>query len=189
MRIHTVFHSACKYVLITGIPASSTSISETPLEAWVLQQLYSCSEVLQGGLVLPSHPWNNFLVLLYYQNNVQSTNLLQNTAKMMHNEKHTSTRFVFNQSSPTFFFYFVSANRFSNKFSPFLHYTLDARHKIVNLEEPVNRILFNFFNHIWKGVLVTCIFKNWLFADWELVNLQNGEYTWPKKPVWCRTHG
>ena len=65
-----------------------------------------------------------------------------------------------------------------------MHYLLAAG----IFEKPVCRILFNYWFlkiNIWKGVLVTCIFKNWLFADWELADIcKICAHT--KKPVWCR---
>ena len=42
--------------------------------------------------------------------------------------------------------------------------------------------------NIWKGALVTCIFKNWLFADWGLAGVSKFGINFGinYKILWCR---
>ena len=93
---------------------------------------------------------------------------IQNAAKMMHCENHTYSLCI-NQILPSYSFTLLPLTFSAISFHHFcIIYWLSI------FENPVSRILFNywFLNiHIWKAVPVTCIFKNWLFADWELADI------------------
>ena len=120
-----------------------------------------------------------------------SINLLQNAAKMIHGDKTHLNPLCIKQNFTYFCFHCVSANRFRNWFSPFLHYLLVVSINIVNIWEPSRQNLLQLLvykNPYLKRIMVTCIFKNWLFCRLGTSNyIQNGTYT--KIPMWYRPYG
>ena len=79
-----------------------------------------------------------------------------------------------NHISPTFSVTLFRLTVSAISFHDFCIYLLVVSINIVNIWKPCKKNplqLLVFKNPYLKGVLVTCIFKNWLFADWTLADI------------------
>ena len=116
-----------------------------------------------------------------------STILLLNAEKWCTAKKYIYS-FCINQILPTFSFTLLRLTVSAISLHHFCIICWLAALPLSIFENPVSSSiplhLLIFKNSIFEtGVLVTCIFKNWLSADWELADImQNGTNT--KMPVW-----